>query len=98
MLAPCSANVRATSSSRRGRSQESTASCTRKLFAAVAPSHSTAVKRSGLRRSAFTFGQSSLWVVLPLPRDVADDRVAGNGRAALRETDQDVAGHAGDDH
>jgi hypothetical protein len=31
------------------------------------PSHSTGVKRSGLRWSARTFGQSSRWTVMPLP-------------------------------
>src|SRR5437660_195118 len=50
MFAPCSANVRATSSSRRGRSHESTAICTRKLVEVVAPSHDTGVIRSGLRK------------------------------------------------
>jgi len=41
-----------------------------KLFAATAPSHSTDVNRSGLRRSAFTFGQSSRWIVIPLPSEM----------------------------
>ena len=55
------------------------------------PSHSTGVKRSGFRISAFTFGQSSRWIVMPLAeRDVADDRVAGHGRAALRQPHEHV--------
>src|SRR5205809_3085536 len=63
MFAPCSANVRATSSSSRGRSHESTAICTRKLCDAP-PSQLTGVKRSGLRASALTFGQSPRWIVI----------------------------------
>ena len=62
MFAPCSANVRATSSRRRGRSQESTAICTRKL-SEVAPSHSTGVKRSGLRMRARTFAEHGANIV-----------------------------------
>ena len=69
MFAPCSANVRATSSSRRGRSQESTAIWTRKLCDAP-PSHSTGVNRSGFRISARTFGQSPRWIVIPLPSEM----------------------------
>ena len=69
MFVPCSANVRATSSRSRGRSHESTAIWTRKLCDAP-PSHSTGVKRSGLRISAFTFGQSSRWIVIPLPSEM----------------------------
>ncbi len=69
MFVPCSENVRATSSSRRGRSHESTAIWTRKLCE-TPPSHSTGVNRSGFRRSARTFGQSSRWIVIPLPSEM----------------------------
>ena len=70
MLAPCSANVRATSSSSRGRSHASTAIWTRKLVVDAPPSHSTGVNRSGLRISALTFGQSSRWIVMPRPSEM----------------------------
>ena len=70
MFAPCSAKVRATSSSSRGLSHESTAICTRKLLAIVSLSHETGVNRSGFRRSAFTFGQSSRWIVIPRPSEM----------------------------
>ncbi len=69
MFAPCSANVLATSSRRRGRSHESTAICTRKLCE-VPPSHSTGVNRSGLRISARTFGQSPRCTVMPFPSEM----------------------------
>ena len=51
MFEPCSAKVRATSSSSRGRSQEVTAIWTRNDFV-PSPLHSTGVKRSSFRRSA----------------------------------------------
>ena len=70
MFAPCSANVRATSSSRRARSHASTATCTRKLADVAPPSHSTGVKRSGFRINAFTFGQSARWIVIPRPSEM----------------------------
>src|SRR5207248_11772304 len=69
MLAPCSAKVRATSSSSRGRSQDETAICTRKLRVGP-PSQETFVNRSGLRRSDLTFEQSSRWIVIPLPSEM----------------------------
>ena len=69
MFAPCSANVRATSSSSRGRSHECTAIWTRNDFVPL-PSHSIGVNRSSLRFSAFTFGQSSRWIVIPLPSEM----------------------------
>ena len=69
MFAPYSENVRATSSSSRGRSQASTAIWTRKLCEAP-PSQSTGVKRSAFLRSARTFGQSSRWIVIPLPSEM----------------------------
>ena len=34
------------------------------------PSQSTGVNRSGFRISAFTFGQSSRWIVMPLPSEM----------------------------
>ena len=34
------------------------------------PSHSTGVNRSGLRMSAFEFGQSSRWIVIPRPSEM----------------------------
>src|SRR5262249_10295248 len=96
MLEPCSANVRATSSSRRGRSQESTAIWTRKLWLPP-PSHSTGVNRSGLRRSARTFGQSPRRVVIPVASEVdpagralAAGVVGGGRRAARREAAERV--------
>ena len=69
MFAPCSENVRATSSSRRVRSHASTAIWTRKLCDEP-PSHSTGVKRSAFCLSARTFGQSSRWIVIPLPSEM----------------------------
>ena len=91
MFAPCSANVRATSSSSRGRSHESTAIWTRKLFADVAPSHVD--RREPLRvppqrlhvRAVLAVDRDAL-----AERDVADDRVARHRRAALREPDEHV--------
>ena len=70
MFAPCSENVRATSSSSRARSQPSTAIWTRKLDDVASPSHSTGVKRSGFRISALTFGQSARWIVIPRPSEM----------------------------
>jgi hypothetical protein len=70
MFAPCSANVRATSSSSRARSQASTAIWARKLAEVAFPSHSTGVKRSGLRISALTLGQSARWIVMPRPSEM----------------------------
>ena len=44
---------------------------TRKELVAVSPSSQlTAVNRSGFRRSAFTFGQSSRWTVMPRPSEM----------------------------
>ena len=83
MFAPCSANVRATSSSRRGRSQETTAIWTRKLCDAP-PSHSTGREPLGVPHERL-----DVRAVEPVDRDalaerdVAGDLVAGNGRAAL---------------
>ena len=37
---------------------------------APSPSHSTSVKRSGLRLSALALGQSSRWIVMPLPSEM----------------------------
>ena len=90
MFAPCSANVRATSSSRRGRSQESTAIWTRKLWLPP-PSHSTGVNRSGLRHQRAHVRAVAAVDRDPLAeRDVADDVVARNRCAALREPDEHV--------
>src|SRR5436305_693523 len=69
MFTPDSANVRERSSSRRVRSQQSTWSSTRN-DCAPSPSHSTSVKRSGLRISARTLGQSSRWIVMRLPSEM----------------------------
>ena len=41
----------------------------RKLCVAP-PSHSTTVNRSGFLRSAFALGQSSRWMVIPLPSEM----------------------------
>ena len=71
MFAPCSANVRATSSSSRGRSQDCSAIVTRNELVAVSePSQWTGVNRSGVRLSARTFGQSSRWMVMPRPSEM----------------------------
>ena len=71
MFAPCSANVRATSSSSRGRSQDWSAIVTRnELVAASESSQLTAVNRSGVRLSARTLGQSSRWIVMPRPSEM----------------------------
>src|SRR4029079_7136908 len=69
MLIPVSANVRERASSRRGRSQPSTWSSTRNDVV-VSPSHDTGVKRSGFFMSAAAFGQCSLWIVMPFPREM----------------------------
>src|SRR6266540_628650 len=86
MFAPCSANVRATSSSSRGRSQESTAICTRKLCEAP-PSQLTGVKRSGWRASALTFGQSNENVVDAV--DVDAVVLAADGVLRARSLERD---------
>ena len=90
MFAPCSANVRATSSSSRERSQASTAIWTRKPDDAP-PSHSTSrealgipLQRPDVRAVLAVHGDPATH------RDVADDRVAGDGRAALREAHEHV--------
>ena len=69
MLQPFSANVRPMSSIRRGRSQASTAISTRNDWLA-SPSQVTGQKRSGVRISARTLGQSSRWIVMPRPTEM----------------------------
>ena len=51
-------------------SNGSTATWTRKLDVVAVPSHSTGVNRSGFRISAFAFGQSSRWIVIPRPSEM----------------------------
>ena len=71
MLQPYSANVRATSSNSRGRSHDWSASVTRNELVAPSPSSQlTTVNRSGLRRRARTFGQSSRCTVMPRPSEM----------------------------
>ena len=67
---PVSANVRERSSSRRLRSQPSISSSTRNEVLPPSPSQATFVKRSGFFISAFAFGQSSWWIVMPLPSEM----------------------------
>ena len=97
MFAPCSANVRATSSSSRGRSHEATAIWTRNDFV-PSPFHSTGVNRSSVPPQRLHVRAVAAVDRDPLAeRDVADDRVARHRRAALREPDEHVLDALDDD-
>jgi len=90
MFAPCSAKVRATSSSRRGRSQEETAIWTRNDFV-CSPFHSTGVKRSFLPHQRLHVRAIAAVHRDPLAeRDVAHDRVTRHRGAAFGEPHQHV--------
>ena len=90
MLAPCSAKLRATSSSSRGRSNESTAIWTRKLAVeAAVPLH----RREPLRVPHQRLHIRAVLAVDRDPaaeRDVAEDPVPGHRRAALRHPNEHV--------